>query len=249
MKLSVLGSGTCIPNKHRGSSGYAVELGDAIVLLDCGNGTTWKLGHVGIDYLGVDHIFITHFHPDHTADLIPFLFARKYPTAPNNAKPLSVWGPMGFRDFFAALQSAYGDWILPDDTNIREIDTTSVELTSFKIRTSKSLHTHNSFSYRIDSGGKSLVYSGDTDYTRDLVELSAGADLLILECSFPDDMKREGHLTPSDVVRVVRESGVNRVVVTHMYPMLNEAELLNLLQKELPETDVIIAQDLLQIEI
>ena len=79
MKLHILGSGTCVPNIRRGSSGYALELSKSTILLDCGNGTTWKLGMVGVDYLKVDHIFITHFHPDHTADLIPFLFATKYP--------------------------------------------------------------------------------------------------------------------------------------------------------------------------
>lgn len=40
MKLYILGSGTCVPNPVRGSSGYALELGGSLVLLDCGNGTT-----------------------------------------------------------------------------------------------------------------------------------------------------------------------------------------------------------------
>jgi len=52
MKITILGSGTCIPNKRRGSSGYFIETGENKVLFDCGNGTTWKLDHIGVLTIG-----------------------------------------------------------------------------------------------------------------------------------------------------------------------------------------------------
>ena len=60
-----------------------------------------------------------------------------------------------------------------------------------------------------DSNGKSIVYSGDTDYCPELIELADNCDLLILECSFPDDMKVEGHLTPSEAGKIAAETKTN----------------------------------------
>jgi len=88
MKLTILGSGTCIPNKKRGSSGYLLETSVSKMLLDCGSGTTWKLEQIGINYLEIDHIFFSHIHPDHTGDLVPFLFATKYSHNKKREKPL-----------------------------------------------------------------------------------------------------------------------------------------------------------------
>lgn len=78
MRLTILGSGTCVPYARRGSSGYAVELPDAKIVLDCGSGTTKRLAEAGINYLDVDYLLLSHLHPDHTGGLAAFLFATKY---------------------------------------------------------------------------------------------------------------------------------------------------------------------------
>src|SRR5919108_1547900 len=143
MILHILGSGTCVPYERRGSSGYAVELPKSTVLLDCANGTTSKLGKVGINYLDVDHIFLSHFHPDHTADLIPFLFATKYahgsPYGSKREKPLYVWGARGFNSFFSALTNAYNGWIVPDKLNIEEIKEETMKFDDFTLHIQKPL--------------------------------------------------------------------------------------------------------------
>ena len=80
VKLTVLGSGTCVPHKKRGSSGYLLGTDTGSALFDCGNGVVWKLEKIGVDYLGIDNVFITHFHPDHTSDPDPhFFFATRHP--------------------------------------------------------------------------------------------------------------------------------------------------------------------------
>lgn len=66
MKIYVLGSGTCVPYAKSGSSGYAIELSGSGLLLDCGSGTTGKLANAGINYLDIDHIFLSHLNPDDT---------------------------------------------------------------------------------------------------------------------------------------------------------------------------------------
>ncbi len=249
MKIHILGSGTCVPNVRRGSAGYAIELSKSKILLDCGNGTTWKLGKVGVDYLSVDHIFITHFHPDHTADLIPFLFATKYPHPDRfREKPLFVWGPEGFGDFYTSLKLAFNDWIAPDTLIVKEVNGAPMEIDDFVMTAGDTFHTDNSVAYRVESDGKSVVYSGDTGYTESLIELAEDADLLIIECSFPDELKFKTHLTPTEVGMIARASRAKKIVLTHLYTDCDEIDIVGQVREHV-DVDVVVAEDLMQITI
>ncbi len=246
MRLTILGSGTCVPYHRRGSSSYALELRKSKILLDCGNGATWKLGKAKINYLGIDHIFITHFHPDHTADLIPFLFATKYAYQSSRTKPLNIWGPAGFISFFSSLKDAYGDWIVPEALTVNDIEKTEIIFEDFVLKSARTPHTENSLAYRIDSDGKSIVYSGDTDYSESLVKLAESADILLIECSMPDELKAEGHLTPTGVSRIADESRAKKIVLTHLYPVCDEGDMLIQIRNQV-DADVVLAEDLLEI--
>ncbi len=248
MKFYVLGSGTCVPYERRGSSGYTIKLQKTTILLDCGNGTTWKLGKVGINYLEIDHIFLSHFHPDHTSDLIPFLFATKYGQS-KREKPLRIWGAKGFMKFFSALKEAYPEWIVPPELSIGEIEEDILEFDDYKLTARKTTHIESSLAYRIDSEGKSLVYSGDTDYSESLIELAQYTDALVVECSAPDEkLKIKGHLTPNEVAQIANESRARKIIITHLYPICDEWDIVSSIREQV-EADVIIAEDLMAIEI
>ena len=102
--------------------------------------------------------------------------------------------------------------------------------------------------YMTTRQGKVLAYSGDTDYCPGLVALARDADVLIAECSFPDDRKVTGHLTPSLVGRAARESGCRKVVLTHLYPPCDTCDIAQAVQGEFAGT-VIVAEDLMNIVI
>lgn len=253
MKLYILGSGTCVPYERRGSAGYAVQLPQSIILLDCGNGTTWKLGKVGINYLEVDHIFLSHFHPDHTADLIPFLFATKYafgsPYGSRREKPLYIWGAKGFKDFFSALTKAYDGWIMPDSLMIEELEEGIMRFDDFTLSIRKAPHIESSFAYRIESEGKSLVYSGDTDFSESLIEFAKDADALVIECALPgNEFKIKGHLTPNEVARIVNGSIPKKAIITHLYPICDERNVIDKIREQV-KAETILAEDLLEVEI
>ena len=249
MKLTILGSGTCVPNKKRGSSGYLVETPKSKILLDCGAGTTWKLEKIAINYLEIDHIFFSHLHPDHTGDLVPFLFATKYSRNKIREKPLFMWGGKGFIKFFDALKKAYDSWIVPKHLVLDEIRGGSESFQDFKIVSTKVPHTENSLAYKITSEEKSLVYSGDTDYSESLVNLAAKCDLLIIECALANDnSKMKGHLTPNEVIKTINEAKPKKVVVTHFYPECDEEKVVETIRGNV-DIEVIEAQDLLEIEV
>ncbi len=248
-RIHILGSGTCIPTTKRGSSSYLVSFNSNKILFDCGNGATWKLEKIGINYLDIDHIFITHLHPDHNSDLIPFLFATKYPSGTARTKPLHIWGPKGFKDFFNSISGAYNRWIEPDCLKVLELECgMDHKLNGFSISCLKTPHTDNSLAYKLQTDEKVIVYSGDTDYTDSLADLAHRSDVLIIECSFPDRLKKPGHLTPSEVIRIANLSKPRKLVLTHLYPICDEENVYDLIKNN-TDCEILLGEDLLQIDI
>jgi len=230
-----------------------LELSNTKMLLDCGSGSTWKLAELGTNYLKIDHIFLSHLHPDHTGDLVPFLFATKYaygsPYGSYREKPLYLWGGEGFVNFFNTLSVAYKDWIVPDALNIDELDESTKEFNGFTLTSIRTPHIESSMAYRIEADGKSLVYSGDTDYSESFIELSTDVDVLLIECALAnDELKLEGHLTPSEVIDIVNVSKAKKVVVTHLYPRCDQEKVVETIRANVG-VEVLEAQDLLVIEI
>ncbi len=79
MKLIILGSGTSVPQAQMASPSIALFIDDQFVLLDIGPGTLRQLAIAGLQFEDIDYICISHFHPDHTADLIHFFFCHTIP--------------------------------------------------------------------------------------------------------------------------------------------------------------------------
>jgi ribonuclease BN (tRNA processing enzyme) len=224
MNVIILGSGTAIPRNDRGSPSLAVVIEGRPILFDIGPGTLRQLTRAGIDYEQIERVFLTHFHPDHTADMIHLLFASRNPTVLRRRRPFKVAGPPGTARLIAALQKAYPDWLsLPSEImGIEELErgkNVRRDYGNFTAITTPTDHTPHSLAYRVeDREGRAVVYSGDTGFCDEVVELAQGADLLILESSFPDGEECDGHLTPSSAGRVAALAGIERLVLIHFYP-------------------------------
>ena len=224
MEIIILGSGTGLPSPDRASPSLALLLAGNPVLFDIGPGTLRQLSRIGIRHDKIGHIFISHFHPDHTADLIHFLFATRNPPVLAKRKPFTISGPLGLKEFLKRLQKAYGEWItLPPKTmKLEELQVQKPDKKTygaFHIISQPVKHTPRSLAYRVVlPSGKNFVYSGDTGFCPEIVDLALGSDLLILDCSFPDGDEVEGHLTPSRAGEIATLAGVNRLLLTHFYP-------------------------------
>jgi ribonuclease BN (tRNA processing enzyme) len=255
MEIMILGSGTCVPYLKRSSSCIAVKIKDFLLLLDSGPGSIRRLLEAKLDYKKIDYLFYSHFHPDHTADLIPLLFAIKNTPDYTREKDLILTGPRGFKKLFDTLSSIYGKWIVSPEYTIllKEVSISKKSelfFDGFTVTSSPVLHSENSTAFRIESenkegGTSSIVFSGDTDYCESLIELSRGTDILILECSFPDEKKVEGHLTPSLAGKIARESGCKKLVLAHLYPVCDCFDILSDCQQEY-EGEIVVAEDLMR---
>ncbi len=231
-----------------------IQIDTALLLFDSGAGTMRRLLEVGIKIDKISYIFYSHLHPDHTGELVPFLFATKYPESYRRRKPFTIVAAKGFGDFYEKLKLAYGQWIElePGLMNIAELDNENRDQLNcglFDVDSLPMNHTEESLAYRITSAaGNSVVYSGDTDTCENLVTLAEQADVLICESALPDEMKAPGHLTPSLAGRIATEAGVKKLVLTHFYPECDTVDVSAQCRKTY-DGPLVLAEDLLEIQL
>jgi ribonuclease BN (tRNA processing enzyme) len=250
MHITLIGTGTGVPSRRRNPPCILIKLGDKHAIFDSGPGTLRSLLQFGIDCLNLDFIFYTHLHLDHISEFSAILFAAKIPPA-IRSKSLAVYGPRGLKDYYRKICNLYSYTIYTDTYKItlEEIENKNINIAGFEIYTKTLEHHDGGMGYRIVTPeGSVVVYSGDTDYCKEIIGLSKNANLLMLECSFPDDMKMKGHLSPITAGKIAQEANAKKLVLIHMYPICDEKDLLSTCRKEF-SGEVILGEDLMQFEI
>jgi len=110
-------------------------------------------------------------------------------------------------------------------------------------------HIPSSIALRLaDAGGRTLVYSGDTDESDALADLARGADLLLVESSFPDEERIAGHLTPSLAGKIAARAHPRRVVLTHFYPSCERVDMLEQIRRTW-DGEVALAEDQMRTQV
>jgi len=252
--VTILGSGTCVPSLQRSACSVLMRTGPGRLLFDSGPGTMRRLLEADTTIFDLNYIFYSHFHPDHTAELVPLIFATKYPDGSRRQSPLTITAGRGFAKFFAGLKAVYGKWIelapgLLDFVELDNRSNDSVNFRDFAVESAPVEHNPESIAYRITAAdGSSVVYSGDTDYSENLIALAKGADLMICESAQPDSLQVKGHLTPSLAGEMASRAGVGKLVLTHFYPDCEGVDLAQECRKTY-SGPLILAEDLMQIEV
>ena len=154
MKVTILGSGTSVPLAERASPSLAMFIEDQFLLMDIGPGTVRQLAAAGLNYEDIDYICISHFHPDHTADLIHFFFATRYPPILEKRKPFTIIAPKGFNRFLELLRKPYGTWLdlpagLMNIVELKADENDKKEFDKFTILSAPLNHTPQSLGFRI----------------------------------------------------------------------------------------------------
>ncbi len=255
MEVIILGSGTFIPIPERSSPCILIKTQRSIILLDIGPGSVRQIAKTGLSCAMINYVFLSHFHPDHTADIIHLFFTIKN-IDEIFKRPLIISGPIGTKRFINDLQQAYLGHIdlSPNMLKIDELGKKSRrEYTDFSLISQPMKHSKESIGFRIeDNLGKSLVYSGDTGICDEIIDLAKMADILILECSLPEEYINahniETHLSPSDAGKIASKAKVKLLVLTHIYPECLKIDIINRCKKYY-KGNIIIAKDLLKLNI
>ena len=253
IRVTVLGSGTCVPSLARSSCSLLMQIGNQQLVFDSGPGTMRRLLEAGTDVHQVDYLFYSHFHPDHTSELVPFLFANNYPVF-RRRRPLTIVGGPGLAPFMAGLEAVYGHWIQFEGGMRKLVEmggSSPWEITGegFTIRAAPVEHNPESVAFRVETpSGGSVVYSGDTDYSDRLVDLAQQTGLLICESAMPDEQRVPGHLTPALAGGIATAAKVRRLMLTHFYPACDEADVAAQCRRTY-HGPLILAEDLMTIQV
>ncbi len=221
MRLTILGARGAWPEAGEACSGYLVEQDGFRLLLDVGYATMPRLlERVAADQ--VDAVFITHGHPDHCADLNPLLRARALRDDP--APPLPVYSLPGALDAVLALDRP---GMLDSAYVWHEFTAGSrLEIGPFRAETRLLPHSRPNAGVRLTAAERVLAYTGDTGPSPDVADLARGADLLLAEASYVDQVPEDSRGTLStarDAGRQATDAGVRRLLLTHLLPGVDAA--------------------------
>jgi ribonuclease BN (tRNA processing enzyme) len=245
MELTILGSGTVVPDGKRNSAGYFVELPDASMMMDCGAGTVHALARYGLPWQRMSHLFISHFHVDHIGEIASLFFAFKWGMEAGRSEPLTLIGPHGLDRVLEKLDEALGPRLFEPrfPVSLKMLAPNErIEAGRATVSVARTPHTSESLAIRIDSDGRSLCYTGDTDYSDDLIDFFKESDVLVSECSFRYRKQGVPHLSIQDVSRMAARARVARLVVTHFYFPVDDEELKSQLGAEY-SGEVIVGRD------
>ena len=229
MRLTTLGTGTISLLPGRACAGHHVAAAGVSLLLDAGSGVAHRLSRCGIDWMGITHVALTHFHADHIAELPTLMFAWKYGTLPGRSAPLTILGPAGTAALVARMADAFGDWMRDPGfpVEIRELAPGAAADLGDGVRLAarKVPHTEESVAYSVERGTHRIVYTGDTGFDATLGEWAAGCDLLLSECSLPAAMAMPIHLTPEQCGELAAIAHPGYLALTHFYPPVEQVDI------------------------
>lgn len=225
MNITVIGCSGSYAGPDSSASCYLLEAPDPVdpdrtwrVVMDLGSGALGAL-HRHIDPLTVDAVVISHLHADHFFDISGYYVMRKYhPTGPQPRIP--VWGPRGTKNRVAKAYGLPLDPGMTEEFRFRRIPSEPWEIGPFTFRADRVDHPIEAYAFRVECGGRTLAYSGDTAACPALVELARGADLFLSEAAFRDDEDNPPHIhmTGSEAAAVAQEAKVGMLVLTHIPP-------------------------------
>ncbi len=258
MKLTILGSGTYQPELERRSAAYLIQTADQNICFDFGRGAIEQLLKAGVHVNQIDAIFITHWHADHMNDISSLLHITTAPPGdhglwPVRQKPLKIYGPEGTVDNLKTILGIirYGENPELDNMDVQEVSEDKIIGEHWTLYSYPTIHNQGikPLCYRLEAESKVFAYSGDGVESEGLAKAIKDVDLAIIEAAWPDEVQPKTHLTGTRAGKFAQENGTKKLVITHMAPLY--------LQKYDPKKDaekyfkgeVIIAKDLLSIEI
>ena len=244
IKVVLLGTGVGPPvNLQQYGASTLVEAGGQRLLFDCGRGATIRMAQAGIPIGSVSRVFLTHLHSDHVIQL-PDLLLTGWAVG-RRAVPLSVWGPAGTRDMMDHMQQTFAfDIHMRRDVDehfpaagiavvSRDVTAEGIVFNENGLKVSAFRVDHGvvepAFGYRVDYGGHSVVLSGDTRFSENLIRHAQGVDVLIHEVVDPEMLRNRPdgpsaavvdaiiahHTTPEEAGTVFRRVAPRLAVYSH----------------------------------
>ncbi|MGY4691470.1 MBL fold metallo-hydrolase [Salibacterium sp. K-3] len=274
--VRLLGTGSPKPNKKRSGPAQVVMVEETPVLVDCGENVTRQLMEVDLNPSDINTVLFTHLHSDHVFGYSHFLLGgwsqgRKELTivGPKGLKSFHEKVLNMFEDDIHYRCNVLGISSkglldvtiieLPEDGGDITLPTVPADITCTPV-----VHNVKTFGFRFQKGGQAIVISGDTCPVDTIYKLAEGADILIQDAAIATsvfnadttdsnllkiwDILKKEHCTPEQAGDIAREAEVGCLVLTHLLPNTNEAEIYNE-AAEVFNGKVLVGEDLMKITV
>lgn len=236
LRVTLLGTGAPPPDRDRMGPSTLVEAGSHRLLFDVGRGASTSIVAHGLNLGAIKTVFFTHLHVDHVVGFPDFwLTGHHRDRFGGRTEPVTAYGPTGLTTMLAGLERAYrdiaADWGLPEMTTRvipGEFHEPGVVFDEGRVRVTAFRVAHGdieAYGYRVDYEGHSVVISGDTGFSENLIDHAQGVDLLVHEV-FPAtrvsgmdpaflEHLQTIHTTPEAAARVFSATRPKLAVATH----------------------------------
>jgi ribonuclease Z len=244
IEITLLGTGSPVPDPNRAGPSTLVRAGGQVFLIDCGRGVLQRAAAVGVSAGGLSALLLTHLHSDHIAELGDLLITRWITDFAPDPAPLPIIGPPGTAETVDAMLKAFGrdigyriahhaDLTAPPPIEVHEHTEGQVwDRDSVTIRVAPTDHrpVAPTIGFRVESGGAAVVLAGDSVPCDSLDGLAAGADALVHTVIRKDIITHvpqqrvldicDYHSSVQEAAATAQRAGVATLVMTHYVPAI-----------------------------
>ena len=244
IEVTLLGTGSPIPDPNRAGPSTLVRAGGQVFLVDCGRGVLQRAAAAGVGAAGLSALLLTHLHSDHIAELGDLVITRWVTNFAPDPAPLPIIGPPGTAETVEATLKAFGhdidyriahhaDLNAPPPIEVHEYTEGLVwDRDGVTIRVAPTDHrpVAPTIGFRIEFGGASVVLAGDTVPCASLDELAGGADALVHTAIRKDILIHvpqqrvkdvcDYHSSVQEAAATAARAGVGTLVLTHYVPAI-----------------------------
>jgi len=216
--ITLLGTGTCEIQYDRRASSALLQLDGMPVLFDCGHGVVQRLLEVGVQHYELNHIVLSHFHPDHVSDLIPFLHAGAWSRRNPRNSDLHIYGPPGIQQLIDGFRNIFGVSALQQPTYdilVHEVAGERFSIGSYDFDFI-SLPPAGNHGLHFVWQGRQYAITGDSNFHEHEIAFLRQVDLAIID---------SGHLEDDEIVQLAAASQAKTIVCSHLYREINAPDL------------------------